>query len=70
MSAPAFWQIADQRLGGVDALLLGDQPDDDYRVAVTVVVGANGPEAEAQVVYPCCVCGWAFSCHGGEDCHS
>lgn len=67
---PILWSVVDQRLGGVDALLLGDQPNDRFRISVTMVMGSDGAEVDAQVVYPCRVCGWEFACHNGEDCHS
>lgn len=69
VSDPAIWRILDQRIGAADALLLGDQDHDAFRVSLTVVVGARGPEVEARVVYPCRVCGWRSACGaGGEDC--
>lgn len=69
-STPVLWRVVDQRLGGVDALLLGDQPNDSYRIGLTIVNGPDGPDIDARVVYPCRVCGWDLACHNGEDCHS
>ncbi len=69
--APILWRVVDHRLGAVDAMLLGDQPTDSYRIGLTVVNGPDGPDIEARMVYPCGVCGWGFSCGpSGEDCHS
>lgn len=68
---PVIWRVMDQRIGCVDALLLGDQPTDRYRISMTVVNGIDGPEIEARPVYPCRVCGWEFACGAsGGDCHS
>jgi hypothetical protein len=71
MSAPLLWNVVQQQLGVVDALLLGDQPDDDYRISMTIVNGPDGPDIDARAVFPCRVCGWKFACGpSGEDCHS
>ena len=70
-TAPCLWRVVNQQLGAVDALLLGDQPTDSYRIGLTIVNGSDGPEIDTQAVYPCRVCGWEFSCGpSGEDCHS
>jgi hypothetical protein len=67
-TAPIFWRVVDQRLGAVDAVLLGDQPNDSYRIGLTIVNGgADGPDIEARAVYPCAACGWANAC---GECHS
>lgn len=71
VQTPRLWSVVDQRLGAVDALLLGDRPTDSYRIALTIVNGPDGPDIEARAVYPCRACGWAFSCGpSGEDCHT
>ncbi len=72
VSAPVLWRITHQELGAVDALLLGDQPHDSFRISLTVVGGGDqGPDVDARVVYPCRRCGWEFACGpSGEDCHS
>jgi hypothetical protein len=70
-STPVIWRVVDQQLGAVGAMLLGDQPNDSYRVGLTVVSGPDGPDIDARAVYPCRVCGWDFACGpSGEDCHS
>ena len=66
---PAIWRVMHQAAGMVDAILLGDQSNDAWRVGVTIVGhGDDGPEVEATVVYPCRTCGWADACDG--ECHS
>lgn len=68
--SPVVWRVQDWQIGAVDAVLLGDDPGDAYRVSVTIVGGPE-PEVEARIVYPCRECGWASSCGpSGEDCHS
>jgi hypothetical protein len=70
--APILWRVRDQTLGAVDAIVLGDQDNDDWRVGVTIVRnGDEPPDVDAQVIYPCRACGWASACGDhGEDCHS
>lgn len=68
---PAIWRIVGQTAGAVDFVVLGDTPNDSYRIGITIVGnGDDGPEVESCVFYPCRTCGWAMACAGGEDCHS
>jgi hypothetical protein len=75
---PQTWRIKwqDQGLTGRgddtvqrDSILLGDAPDDQYRIEVVVTgMGEDDPEVESAIVYPCADCGWANDCP--EGCHS
>lgn len=69
LARPISWRVVDRTAGAVDWMLLGDQDNDSFRIAVNVF-DSDVTEAEAQIVYPCRVCGWASACADGEDCHS
>jgi hypothetical protein len=70
-TVPQRWAIRHQSIGAVDAILLGDTPDDEYRIGITVTgMGDDAPEVDAILVYPCGECGWRMACGtNGEDCH-
>lgn len=71
-TSPTLWRVVEQCLGAVDAVVVGDQPTDGYRIGLTIVDnGDEGPDVDAMVIYPCGVCGWDNACGAnGEDCHS
>lgn len=70
-----LWRVVDHTAGAVDQVVLGDQPNDSYRIVVDIIGHGRRdvPEVDTLIVYPCAACGWEGTCGpagDGEDCHS